>query len=305
MPLKFKILLLGLMNLFLLAGVISLLAYFLVFIPVNQVDENRTVKGLWRSANTLETQLESLGRTTADWSEWDETWKFITDSNLSYQESNLTPEAYSLIEVDEVIYLNRKREVVFSAHFDFENLETLPLSNDLGDQLSKERLLGLDIENVSNGVLFLPEREVMLVANPILNGKGEGPSRGLLIMVRELTDERLNGYARTLNHKIEFLPKDSGRIPQEASYRIFSQKDHSVILTESPQLFAGFSPVSDLYGEVNGLIRIEVEREVKIELWSYIWYFASLALVINILIFLLNYGLISKKVIRDNQETQP
>jgi sensor domain CHASE-containing protein len=261
----------------------------------DDIDENRVFKGLWRTMNTLDAEVGTLENTTADWAEWDDTYQYMLDRNEEYTEANLSLESFSLIDVDEVIFIDQDKKIALSQKFDFENDEIVPLSADLEAELIPDKLLGLDQSKKISGMLVLPQRQLFVAINPILTSKSTGESRGLLIMVRDLDEERLSGLSDVLNLSLMLQSFEQNNLPSDVKYKIFEQKDNFVVLQENDDYVVGYHPIVDVYGQTSGVVKVSLEREVMKALAKEFYIFMAFVFVVNALTFGANNYVMRKR----------
>ena len=262
----------------------------------NEVDENRVFKGLWRTINTLDSQYSELAKLAADWGEWNDTYNFMEDKNEDYVIDNLSVEAMGLIDIDEIIYVNTNKEVVVGKKADFENEEVLSLSPELEKVLTSDKLLKFNINEKFSGVLFLDDRQVFVAGNPILTTLSKGPSRGSIIMVRYLDDERYEDLSKTLNLELQILPLNKENLPSDVYEKIYTQKDNFVTTPVDNKTYVGYHPVNDVFGELSGVAKIVSDREVKVAMSLGIIYYTATYFVFIIILSWLDY-LISKNIL--------
>lgn len=286
---KIRAFLLGVANLGVLMILVYFLAFFMLTTKTDKIDENNTFDGLWRSVSVFDAEYDSLAQFPADWGAWDDSYFYMGDLNQEYVDSSFTVEAFELIDVTDVIYLNTEGEAVLSVSYDFEEGEELPLADDLQEELVNGKLAKLDVNKESGGVLFLPERTVLLSAHPILTSKGTGPSRGLLIMVRELDEARMETLSEQLNHEMEIVELSNDTLPEEVDYKLNTQQSNYVVVEKDADYYVGYHPITDLYEEKTGLIKITLKRDVKNAMSQNINYFLSFLLLVNVLSFLSSY----------------
>ena len=57
-----------------------------------ELESNELQKNISRVKDGFLREVENFRRITADWAFWDDTYKFVLDTNPEYIESNITPE---------------------------------------------------------------------------------------------------------------------------------------------------------------------------------------------------------------------
>ena len=90
-----------------LVGVIALYSVVqyaierLVILPsFTNLQQTEAKKDIERCINTIHNQINSLGDLSADWSVWDDTYKFVQDNNPDYIESNLNETTFTAAKLN-------------------------------------------------------------------------------------------------------------------------------------------------------------------------------------------------------------
>lgn len=134
--------------------------------------------------------LKELQISAADWGNWKDTYQFIVDHNPQYVDDNLSPAAMKQLRLAALAYVDLDGRIVPAKSFD-------PASGEpLEHRLFSQETLPDDCafwSNLRDGTpaqgLVATDRGILLAAvTPILDGFGNGPSRGMVLMGRLLTD---------------------------------------------------------------------------------------------------------------------
>ena len=66
-----------------------------------------------RFYTNLNIELQSLNSTDTDWSQWDDTYRFIQDNNTAYMNSNLSDQTLANLKINLMLFVNQSRQLVF------------------------------------------------------------------------------------------------------------------------------------------------------------------------------------------------
>ncbi|NJN76667.1 MAG: hypothetical protein HC796_11460 [Synechococcaceae cyanobacterium RL_1_2] len=147
---------------------------------------NRCPKNVERLQEALKDEKGKLETLVEDWGAWSDTYTFVKDRNPEYLQDNLNDNSILSIEVNFLLLLNEKGEIIFSKGLSLGEEtegESIPISPAL------KSLIAPNEKQV--GMVLLPEDPLMIASHPILTSEGEGPSRGTLIMARYLDDSMI------------------------------------------------------------------------------------------------------------------
>jgi len=134
----------------------------------------------------------------ADWSAWDDTYKFIQDGNKNYIKSNLAPEVLSTTKLNLVLYVDTSGRIVFGTGFDLKNKKNIPIPKAIRKHLSSNDLLRQHptAKSTVDGIVLLPQGPMLIASQPIVTSQGKGPIRGTLICGRYLNADAIKKVAQ-------------------------------------------------------------------------------------------------------------
>ena len=167
------------------------------FILLEKIQNENNIKNF---LTTIDNDMKNLKSTANDYSNWDDTYEFIKNKNKEYIYENFREGSQTLknLNIDSMIYVNLKQEVVFSIY------DNKILENDKNDFekfiITKfEEIDDLDtIVNFNSNFLFLSKSE-------ILKSDKSDEARGYLIAIKSLNNKEF--FDKTIFSKIEISNK--------------------------------------------------------------------------------------------------
>jgi sensor domain CHASE-containing protein len=88
--------------------------------------ERRSVeRDVSRAIDALTNRLDDLNIKVADWSQWDDTYEFVSNQNVDYLEANLQDSALQLLHIDFVVLIDQNEEIIFKKQIDKDGKEVL------------------------------------------------------------------------------------------------------------------------------------------------------------------------------------
>ncbi|MEW6427256.1 MAG: PAS domain S-box protein [Thermodesulfobacteriota bacterium] len=170
-----------------------------------------------RHLDILSGEIASLGRqvllVNQDWAFWDDSYAFVRGGDPEYIASNLNFSSLANIEVDFVIYLDEKGQVVYQGQVDRKAAGLVDLRPDfLSDVRSRVEALRID-DRPQGRMGFFPVlgRPVLVAISPVLRSDLSGPSTGLLVFGRHFDAEPLAGLARRTGARLSLVTRDQWR----------------------------------------------------------------------------------------------
>jgi two-component system, NtrC family, sensor kinase len=233
-----------------------------------------------RIGKALDLRLNGIAVSATDWGNWADTYRFVLDHNNAFIAANISKLALRELNVNALLIVDLDGRLVQSNDLD------LKTDHALGLDLTAWRALPADFPwranlrsgKAAQGLLRSNRGILMLAAAPVLDGNGEGPTRGMVIMGRLLTPAEVHGIGIEAQADLTMLPAGSGGASD-------------LVETDAvTQVYRGFS---DLYGRPIMALRVDVPRRITAQGQQAVA-FASTCLVIAavtvlvLLMFVLN-----------------
>ncbi|TKB23491.1 HAMP domain-containing protein [Desulfopila sp. IMCC35006] len=193
------------------------------FVQLQQAEATNNTE---RALQALEREVAILIPSATDWATWDDTYRFMVDQNVEYVESNLNLQALESLNVNLIAFYTPEGMRLWGIGYDYENKKEMVLNELAEDHLDLANPLLDSSEKLGSvaGLYHTPAGIILIASRPVLTSKGDGPSRGRVVIGRLLdmaTIERLGSQAR-VSLRAEFLSpvknqpvlqsKDSGTI---------------------------------------------------------------------------------------------
>jgi PAS domain S-box-containing protein len=288
-----------------LGAVMSLIYLATAYFLLQNLDqaEARSMKGdAERTVDLFLNEAKNLSTKLSDWSQWDDTYRYVDDRNPEYVESNLGRESLAALGINFIVIIDASGTIVVESGIDVTDGTERPVPDDLRAQFGPGRYLidHPDLAVSKEGVISLAGGPALVAARPILTSKGEGPSRGTIAFVR-LIDSGLMEKLSGLTHSdIRTQWYGSGTVDE--SFRVATEyfqggQSGSFVMPESASVIAGYGLLSDIFGEKIMILRIENPRLVHGEGIRSVTLFGIALILFWALAFLLIFFLTEKLVL--------
>jgi two-component system NtrC family sensor kinase len=213
----------------------------------------------------LDTALENLELSAADWGNWADAYQFVQSRNPDFVAANITPVAMKQLRVNAILIVDTHGDYVSSS------AQALDTGAPLDLDLTARRALPEDFpwrDDLSRGKpvrgLLRTNRGIMMIAAaPVLDGSGTGQPLGLVLMGRLLTPAQVRLIGAQAQASLALLPLQ----PPDA--------DKIEETDQSTQVFKSFV---DIYGRPIMSLRVEVPRRITAQGHGAVTY-ASLYLI--------------------------
>ena len=214
----------------------------------------------YRLEKALANEEFALDVLARDYGEWDRTYDFMESRNPEYVRQELTSDTFKVINVDGVVLLNNRGEVVFSQYVGHPPLAP----GDLKSIAAVERRGRKEgrLKSGMQGILELGGRLVFLAYEPILPSAATGEARGTLVMLREFGDPVVSSVSRSLGIPLWLEPAE--RIPSSEQDLTWTDGANFARL-ESDSTMLEYVAVRDFYGNTRRLLASRIPRSLYLQ----------------------------------------
>jgi len=204
----------------------------------------------------LERTQAEVATLATDWGNWAETYRFMDDRNPAFVTTNISSTTLRQLNVNALLIVDRAGQIVLGTDVD------LTSERPLGLEFTRRRALPegfpWHVERLAVGTAWglLPtEQGIMLLgAAPVLDGKGHGPARGMVLLGRLLTPDLVRALAAQGQSDLSLLPPPASLTPER--------------IEEQPGLTRVFRSLADVYGRPIATLRVNVPRAVTQRGWQ-------------------------------------
>ncbi len=260
--------------------------------------------------NLINAEAQQLNVTAGDYAGRGDTYAFMQNGNPKFISTRLGEAFYSKLHLNLFCLIADDGRIIFSRANDYINDVQLPFPASFLAHLKPGSLL-LKHESPKSsvvGYISLPEGLLMVVSRPILTTEYQGPSRGTLIIGRFIGRDETLRMSDLLGYRIEVLnavSNDKNPAFRDNLLRLSGQ-DHVLLQATQGERNTGYVQLTDIYGQVAGLVKLEKSRaiyhEAKRTAWFIILLYCSLCLTVIVIYLLLRNKLVIVR--RSEQETK-
>jgi signal transduction histidine kinase/sensor domain CHASE-containing protein/CheY-like chemotaxis protein len=257
-----------------------LLATSKVFIVrgFEKVEVQQGLRNVERVLDIVQNELAVMDRTVTDWSTWDESYAFLRGSNPLFVQRNLPPETFANVKTDIIVYTASDGRILFGKQLDRNGKMLIPLPASLPRHIPSflHFLPASEYKKSLTGVLLLPEGPFFISARRVVDSRGNGPSRGLLLMGRRLGTTEIAELSRISHSTVSIKPV--AEVPS-ALMGSFAQlppdTPPALVITVDGSRSEGYGMIRDIYGKPALLLQIELPRTVSLTGKNAVFYFMT------------------------------
>lgn len=251
-----------------------------------KIEENYIVENISRSNNALERTTAALKVLNADWTVWDEAYRFVEDRNQQFINSNLVLPFYEIQKLNFNLFFNTTGKLVFGQSYDLAKHKFIPVPPGLLNYLhSHPSLLTFKhLKESHAGILKIPEGYVMLSSMPIRKGNAEGPARGAVVMGYFLNEKYFQALSDIVEVKINFFPLPSSDPKLQNIYHQLLKNDREYKIITTPKVGYGYFLIKDIEGKDVAFAQVVTPRATYLAgvkfVSHYLWIMALACLIL-------------------------
>lgn len=246
-----------------------------------------------RVSRALDGERAQLLTFCSDWGNWLETYEFMAGAKLTFIEDNMTPATIAAAGLDAVAFLDADSRFVWRQGYDpathaeltYEMLvsDALPASHPFRPAIAQGQ--------PASGLVLTEHGAALLVVAPILDGAGNGPHRGAVLLARVLTPALVERLAEQAQVALEISP-----LPPTGTATPLNDRLLDTRIVRHEDVNAVYRGLADIFGRPAVMLRVDVPRSVSARGRDAVG-FASLSLLLAGLSVLLVLGLAMRRMI--------
>jgi len=273
-------------SLFVILGVAEILVAQRVLLPsFADLERGDAHVAMRRIRNALDLAVDRLALSATDWGNWADTYRFVDDHNQAFVTDNITQVALRELNVNTMLVVNRDGNFVLASELDLNSDQPLDID------FVARKTLPADFpwrSNLRDGVPakgFVQTNRgiLMMAAAPILNGTGQGPARGMVIMGRLLAPTEIARIGRQAQAHVSMAAQRNERVPEK--------------LVESDSVTHVYRSLDDVYGQPIMTLRVDVPREITQRGYSAVRYASACSLVAAVVVLILLVVILNRVVL--------
>jgi len=239
-----------------------------------------------RATRAIDSELTQLQTFSADWGNWLETYDFMAGKAPDFIENNMNKATIESAGLELVAYLDADARFVWRKGFDPDTHDDLEFRMLAADSLATGHPFRDAIKNgqPAKGIVVTEHGPAMLVVAPILDGAGNGPHRGSVMLARLITPAVAARLAEQAQVKLQVSTLDPA-----VSRTAGKEAANSTRIVRRETTNEVYRNLVDIFGRPAVTLRIDVPRSVSAQGRDAIGYalgslFAAGAIVLLVMI---------------------
>ncbi len=224
-------------------------------------------KDMERAVQAIQREISALAQPTSDWASWDDTYRFMEDSNSAFRESNLTKiSVLDLLSIELVYFINVSGNVIWSVVYNRQTGEEITLQ-ELSDKTitSGHPLTALAQEDSEvKGLLMTTYGPILVVAKPSLDSSSQGPTHGALVFGRFLDAPAVRRIAQQARVQLAVWPLQGTDLdPEQSAVAAESGTSSDISIRASDGENRVYTVLPDIFGKPALLLQVNVPKLIS------------------------------------------
>jgi sensor domain CHASE-containing protein/nitrogen-specific signal transduction histidine kinase len=267
------------------------------------IERQEATANMQRVLSSLNDQVEQVAAQCRSWAEWDDTYRFVNDTNPGYIQSNLvSPTSFANLGINYVLFYNSSGSLIYAKGYDTENGSELPVTGNLTSLVRNSIIPDGMPGGVSGrrGFSLLEGQPVIIVGYEITMTNKTGPARGTLIMVRKFDSDRLNYVAQQTQLAITFRALSKSIAPMGITDADWARMVGGAIITKAfnDTVMTGSTVITGIENKPSMiLVSVETSRPVYLQVQQSILIVAAAILLLSSILILVVQLLLQRYII--------
>jgi len=263
------------MLVFLLLGAALMLGAYAVlnlyvFPAFQAFEKEQGLKNLAQVEQAIQSHYQSLKMINLEYAWWDETYAHVQQPETFpafAAESSLTPEYWSQINIQTMLFFGPTGDLVWGVLFDPYDSRPLSIEDNL-KQLTSDHVLVRHESAASrvHGLLSTPVGNLMLTSYPILRSDDSGPVMGSVIVGRFLTTEIANEIGMAASIEVFIYPLLDPELSDSVQRTIaaLSVSSNSSMVEQTAENTFSRQLLTDVSGAPVALVEVRTPRKISL-----------------------------------------
>lgn len=262
---------------------------FTVMGSLSGLEQQYASEDLHRAENSLYGEESRLSTISQDWGIWDDTYTYMVSGNPEYISSNLVQSSLRGMKLYSITLYNLNNTLVNGICIS-QNNTTDPIPEYINKLLQTYPILSASPDGIQ-GIIVDNQTPFAVASHPILNSMMQGPSRGTIVILSRLDNDKINELSQNLLQNI------SVTLVSDTNLESFSRASQEKSTNNAYE-----AVISDIEGQPVLCIQITKREDLnRGGIYSRIFLIASLLLLTIIFMYLASW-LINRIIISPLQD---
>ena len=224
------------------------ITHFILLGSYAALEQSQLNDDLQRTRNAVQAESEGIDLTLRDYATWDETYQFAGRPTPDYGRDNLAQVTMQNLKMRMVLIVNSEGQIILLQSFPSGGANDVTSADrDVLVRIAKSAQ-SISEEGSFSGLASFSDGPALVAARHVLPTSGVGPSRGIMVMTRELDYHLLATLSTRV--KIPLVVTDVQRLSLDRAGLLREVQGHANFASRvlSDDDIAGFTLINDAVG---------------------------------------------------------
>jgi signal transduction histidine kinase len=267
----------------------------------SKIEQDQVTSTIYSTQVAVENRIKEMDSTLQSWCQLNSTYQFIRNQTSEYQETYLTVNSLSKININFIFFLNTESKFVAGMGLNLVTLQQISIPQDILTQVSNNSMISSmkSLDSYTYGFIMTAEGPLMIAARPIFMTDGAGlamgASGGVLVFARYYDSSEISKLSEIMNFPMSIEPIGEW----EKENHIQSENlTSSYIKPLNQQVIMGYDVIDDINDQPIFVIGASIPRTVYDEGISTVNYIDQVLLLAGIVFSALIVILLEFSVLR-------
>lgn len=296
MKIKHKAFIVAIVSVVLLAVVTFLIFNFSYYGYINKNERDHVIDNFKIIDYIINNEKDNINRTLMDWSNWDDTYEFISNSNQNYIDSNLNDEMLTTLNLKMMIFLDDKGNVIFSKEDDlYKDINKSLKEKILPEEQKLEKLNSYDD---TIGLVSVEDKYFFIGKEPITKSSDNTVTNGYLIIAREIDENFLSYIKNVTSVNLQIDNVENLSYDYVKDFKALNDSIKMKANNHNEKYIEAYKIISDKYGYESTMISIMMERTDNIVIKRYFIIFMVGFLLLIIIVLTIDFQMLNNQIFK-------
>jgi len=228
-----------------------------------ELEKQGAEKNLNRVKDALNEKIKNLEMKLTDWAQWDDSYQFVLDRNEKYVTSNLQNNAFDILHINFVLYLDEKKEIFFKKFVIDGQEKEFPeeIVRHFERDVEKNEIT---LSTVHSELSSIDSKKIIYSAQPITTSDGLSSPNGVIIFGFLFDKKNVSEIAQLTHLQVSSAPYTSEREDDFSLARKMLSTENPIFIPESKDknVFSSYTAVMNADGHPALIFRIDALRDI-------------------------------------------
>jgi PAS domain S-box-containing protein len=210
MKIRWKVLIVVIVSLLIFLSGMNIIVTSILRTSYSDLENDMSDLHMSQTIGAIEEEESHLRLIIKDYSNWDDSYHYVTGENPSFIEDNFIEATFVNLQLTDIAIFNGTGDVLFADHYDNESSSLVPCSASLIDLISADGEINqrMSEDDEISGIINLDGELTIFACRGIFHSDQSGPVIGYLWFSETISDQTMGHISQLTSHEVFIEPFD-------------------------------------------------------------------------------------------------